>query len=326
MNHKDRSDENNSQGRESRDLFTRTYTINGLGTLGGNDSRARAINNTGHVVGESVTSQGSRHAFIWADGRMLDLGTLGGSNSTARRLNEDGQVVGQADLTGGTNAHAFIWSAEHAMLDLGTLPGGENSSASSINNNGHVVGYSETSSHSTLAFIWNEREGLTKLDRRGSIANDINDSIQIVGWVSSESQIQKPDAAVWQNGQLTRIGFGDDRISADALAINERGQVVGTEFLSAFLWQNGAKVGIRSFSTPLGINNEGVVVGEYRPTVGETNAFIWKDNVFRNLQELLPSNSGWKLLSATDINDREYICGYGLFDRQTHAFVMYPQS
>src|SRR6266851_8065015 len=45
-----------------------------LGTLGGTISSARAINNSGKIVGFSTTSSGHPHAFLWtADTGMTDL-------------------------------------------------------------------------------------------------------------------------------------------------------------------------------------------------------------------------------------------------------------
>jgi probable HAF family extracellular repeat protein len=53
-----------------------SYTVIDLGTLGGNQSQAAAINPTGQVVGNSLTATGQTHAFLWDNGKMTDLGTL----------------------------------------------------------------------------------------------------------------------------------------------------------------------------------------------------------------------------------------------------------
>ena len=49
-----------------------------LGTLGGTYSAGIYINNSGQVTGQSDTSTGQTHVFLWSNGRMTDLPTLGG--------------------------------------------------------------------------------------------------------------------------------------------------------------------------------------------------------------------------------------------------------
>ena len=45
-----------------------------LGTLGGSNSRATAVNASGHIVGTSQTATGEEHAFLWTpNGGMVDL-------------------------------------------------------------------------------------------------------------------------------------------------------------------------------------------------------------------------------------------------------------
>ncbi len=44
----------------------------------------------------------------------------------------------------------------------------------------------------------------------------------------------------------------------------------------------------------------------------------------RDLNKLIPSNSGWQLTSANGINVRGQITGEGTIDGQTHAFVLAP--
>jgi probable HAF family extracellular repeat protein len=67
-----------------------------LGTLGGNYSTAVAINDDGAVVGTSGTRDGRGHAYLYENGRMIDL-TPAAEHSTAVDINNLGQVVVVAD-------------------------------------------------------------------------------------------------------------------------------------------------------------------------------------------------------------------------------------
>jgi len=91
-----------------------------LGTLGGSDSYADGINDSGQVVGYAYTAgNAAEHAFLYSGGAMSDLGTLGGVGSEASGINDSGQVVGDADTAGNAADHAFLYSGG-VMTDLGT--------------------------------------------------------------------------------------------------------------------------------------------------------------------------------------------------------------
>jgi probable HAF family extracellular repeat protein len=125
-----------------------------LGSLAGQGSAARALNDSGQVVGFSqVSAPGSNvfHAFLYSRGRMRDLGTLGGQYSLANDINKSGEVVGAA-YTPGSLYHAFLYR-NGGMLDLGTL-GGPVSIAAAVNNRGDVVGYSNTSTPISHGFLF----------------------------------------------------------------------------------------------------------------------------------------------------------------------------
>jgi probable HAF family extracellular repeat protein len=136
-----------------------------LGTLGGRYAWANAVNDSGQVVGTSETADGSTHAFSWTkDGGMIDLGTLGGKNSNvgwwdisfaARAVNAGGQVVGWSETVDG-ETHAFSWTKEGGMVDLGTL-GGTESGAYAVNDRGDIVGYGSTIDGFHHAVLWKVR-------------------------------------------------------------------------------------------------------------------------------------------------------------------------
>jgi probable HAF family extracellular repeat protein len=156
-----------------------------LGTLGGYATQPYAMNNAGHVIGQSWTSAGQNHAFIWEDGIMTDLGTFGGRDSRALSVNEFGQVVGGSEKTGGRE-RAVLW-ADGRSIDLGSL-GGEQANANGINNQGQVVGFSTDENWYAHMFLWEDSLMINPLDHIppgggwGGRANalDINDAGQIV--------------------------------------------------------------------------------------------------------------------------------------------------
>jgi probable HAF family extracellular repeat protein len=146
-------------GTQGRALLWSDGVLTELGTLGGENSAALAINDLGQVVGvadtadfrdDSEYAEPVTHAFLWQDAEMTDLGTLGGSTSIAHDINKHRQVVGTSE-TGEMRGepvpwqrieHAFIWQ-DGKMTDLNTLlppeSGWEFSSAAAINDAGQIL-------------------------------------------------------------------------------------------------------------------------------------------------------------------------------------------
>ena len=99
-------------------------TVQDLGTLGGENSEARDINNDSTIVGSSETATGETEAFVWhADFGMKSLGTLGGANSQAFGINSAGQIVGKSETAAG-EVHATLWSVTFAtVIEIDIKPG-----------------------------------------------------------------------------------------------------------------------------------------------------------------------------------------------------------
>jgi len=90
-----------------------------LGTLGGRNSVAFAINDGGTIVGMSDTlAKNMFHAVRWDGLVAVDLGALGGrkQRSMAYSINKSGVVVGGSQDSA-SNFHATVWTGS-GMIDL----------------------------------------------------------------------------------------------------------------------------------------------------------------------------------------------------------------
>ncbi len=199
-----------------------------LGTLGGRDSRAFALNAAGQVVGVADTAGGHRHAFLAAGDALTDLGTLpGGGFSQAYAINRSGHIAGVSDSRT-PEKRAVLWRGGRIM-DLGTLPGGRTSSARALNSRDQAAGYSECPDGYHAA-LWADGQvrDLGTLGGQPSAAYGLNDREDVVG-VSSLSGAGR-HAFLWHGGRLIdlnsliRPDLGWVLTRADA--INDRGQIV----------------------------------------------------------------------------------------------------
>ena len=89
-----------SPGGDAVAFLWKKGSLTNLGTLGGINSFATAINERGQIVGASFTAPDDffRHAFLWQHGVMTDLG-LGGRHSVAYDMNNRGHIVGEIETT-----------------------------------------------------------------------------------------------------------------------------------------------------------------------------------------------------------------------------------
>jgi probable HAF family extracellular repeat protein len=171
---------------------------------------------------------------------MQDLGTLGGTSGCAIDLNNRGQVIGYSNLAGDMTNHPFLWDkrGHPQKKDLGTF-GGSNGRAIAINDAGEVVGWAMDQNEQVRAFLW--RNGVkinlgTLSPLPYSNAQWINSKGQVVGFAADANFITHI-AFLWENGGPivdlnSLVPSGSELQLANALNINDRGEIAGTGLLT----------------------------------------------------------------------------------------------
>jgi uncharacterized protein (TIGR03437 family) len=281
-------------------------SLQGLGSLGGGNSRANAINSSDRIAGRSTVAGGDTHAFLYdaaaANPQMVDLHTsigFGGRFSTATAINDAGQIVGTASIANGGN-HAFLLTGNTATdLHARVSFGGSNSYGSAITNTGWIAGVSEDASGNPHAFLYNLNTSIVTnlgtLGGPGSAAMALNSAGSVVG--IADASADGNTAYAFQTAQ-----------QAPLVAGNGLGALGG------------------SYSMALGINTAGQVVGEADDATAAAHAFLYRaGSGMQNLGSLIPANSGWILSYATAINDSGMIVGHGVHGGRSSGFLLTPQ-
>lgn len=277
-------------------------TIKDLGTLGGNESTAWDINNSGRVVGGAQISGDDNsfpvsHGFLWTkNAGMMDI-TSSTDAGRGEAINDAGQIIISQDnqaflLNNGIKTELCADSSKGCL-------------GYDISNSGLIVGYAEVALRQTCEPYYNTTICYEVTARR---------------------------AHLWRNGKMINLGtIGDatDEFNwSAAIAINSKGQIVGQANNQCVLWErNGKPVKLSnsgSNCTALDINNQGWVVGRVDTDV-ESRAVLWRNQQLQDLNNLIPRNSGWLLNEARSINNAGQITGYGTFNGKTRAFLLTPQ-
>ena len=222
--------------------------LTNLGALrGGYSSYGYALNEEGLVVGWSqngnidpLTGVPEYVPTAWRSGKVIEIGTFGGAFGQASAVNDNGFVVGAAENTiadsfaladlfgiaGTTELHAFGWSRDHGLFDLGSL-GGPGAVPLSVNSRRQIVGTSFTS------------------------------------WTPGPLGIPPLDPFLWSHGVMIDLGTLGGTFGV-AAKVTSRGQVVGDSDLEGDSTQHGFswKAGVLTDVGTLGGDFEHCQVGE----------------------------------------------------------------
>jgi probable HAF family extracellular repeat protein len=295
------------------------YRVVDLGPVGPPPGQPFYVTNNGFVALTAVTSENKSHSYLWFDGWKAPLDAPGyKGNSAAFGVNDWGDAVGEAESgkvdpmkedfcgfhalgmnTDGDSCLPVIWK-NGTMKVLPTL-GGNNGSVNMINSRGEAAGQAETS------------------------APDHN---------CPAPQKLSFEAVVWSGGRVHALPTIDGDINGVALAVNLKGQAVGSSgdcavfnvanFLPiqpvhALLWVNGKAKDLGNLggdghsgagNLALNVNNRGEVVGTSNlPGNFPFHAFLWtREKGMRDLETL----AGDIASVAVAISDEGEIVGISL--------------
>lgn len=320
------------------------WSFFGLGTLGGNESFARSINDSGQIVGESdvkFVRGGATHAFMTGPNGvgMTDLHPFEltpGSSSFAIAINNSGQVTGKAWDDARLNLPSTFITGPNGtgMTDLGRF-GGLASAPNGINDSGQVVGqYFNAGNH---AFITGPNgTGMTELNTPNLTNNSIsgiNDSGQIAGQRSYDGGYH-PFITGTNGVGISELEQLHGVKESTATGINNVGQVIGysTTLVGSYAFVTGQDgVGVTNLgslggsrSIAFGINDSGEIVGRSSTAAENNHVFIFSHGGMTDLSLLAPVvASGWGFITPTDINNNGQIVGFGTnSDGFTEAFLL----
>jgi probable HAF family extracellular repeat protein len=278
------------------------YKIVDLGAFAGNNSEANAVNDLGHVVGDSCIDLActQRHAFIWSESAGIqDLGTLPGGDTyaVAADINLTDQVAGSSafeqSLPGET--HAFAWTESVGMQDLGTLGCPDITGANGINVFGQVAGTSTIEpcpgGGQYRAFFWSPSDGMRELGTLPGGTYSLGNAINAVGQVAGYSDCSTcagSHAFLWDGSGMLDLGVLPGGSLSFANGLDDFGEVAGYSdsahsFGEAFLWT--LNEGMRDLGTLPGgswsysaaVNVCGQVVGSSDSATSKHHGFHWQN-------------------------------------------------
>jgi len=296
------------------------------GIIGPSGALGFGLSASGAVCGYFANCESDHRAFVWpAGGGFTPIAfPIAIDSAEAYQVNQFGMVVGDVDAISQSGRRGFVYQSGTTNL-LPPLQGHIWSEAHGLSDGGIVVGASAGGSE-FWAVSWNGGVATRLLLPLGptSVAEDINESNQICGWMGVHPTPGfTSNAFIWHNGATTDLGIPQGAFATTANAINNLGDACGFAIWPCVecklpirrpcAWINDQFIDLGTLPGLVG----GVAfdINDAREIVGyclgdDIKPFIWRNGVMHDLNDLVPD--GTPLLGiARAINNSGQITGQG---------------
>jgi uncharacterized membrane protein len=289
---------NSAYSQQAMPFCADSSGISPLPSFSGNkDAYAYDLNESGDIVGtQTDPATGKYHAVVWRGSTMTDLSPILGNPawSEAMAINDSGWITGiYGSGTGIDNLTRLFQYKNDQVSFIDTSITIYNRQITDINNAGQIAGSINPGASGEHAFISDSsilRDINPGFHNQNSRPNKINSLGHLVGWTGPSRSVRY--AYLYRNGTITSVA---PSVYGDALGVNDSDWVVGTAWFS---WANA--------------------YADY--------AFLYKGGIHSNLNNHIPNETGWKLIEATDINNRGEIVGIGSRYGKSALFLISTQG
>jgi hypothetical protein len=294
-----------------------------------------AIAEDGNIAGSYSCSFGPAKAFGLIGDKLVTVPELPGyTEMLPRAINSTSEIAG--DKIDPSPERAFLYS-NAATIELPLLPNGNRSAVGGMQQAGaKVVGYSAGGGLSLTAVLWDQGASPIQLNLPigpSSVAYDINDNGEIVGWMGvSPIWLFSSNAFIWHNGMTIDLGIPPGGIASVGVGINNSREVCGYHWVAApgslqevvgWIWSEGNYTTINPLPGyrrcyPKDVSDHGFVVGSLEEPINPFDpnnpqpAFIWRNGAIASLSTLaVPQNPTLRIIAALGINNAGQIAASG---------------